>query len=183
MAIFTPNTFLHIEDCKRDSDFLYGLMCPDLKISGMDSGLLPDLRRVDTTVFGDVPDNQAQAEIERLVQEAGEDPVYLWIATGQVATGYLERCLPAGIVSDSDFKANGSRIIAWMKKHDLGDYAFIGYSATPAKALSPEDKEFYIRGNSRHFCKHDILDEMPLLRAQMNFAIRWNREIYGTETG
>lgn len=177
MAIFVPNTFLHIEDSKSDSDFIHTLVECDPDISK----LLPNLRRVDTTVFEEVSDEQAQAEIERLIQAAGDDPVYLWAATGQIARGYLERCLPAGIVSDSDFKANGSRIIAWMKKHDLSNYAFIGYSATPAKKLSSDDQEFYARTNSRHFCKHEILDIEKELRFQIAFNIEVNRKTYGTE--
>ncbi len=114
-----------------------------------------DIAIISSDIMGQVSDDDAVSEIERLVKEAGDKPVFIGVKTAQMARTYLERYLPGAIISDSNFPLNGVEVIKWLQKHGLPDYPLLGFSAHQFEGLPKETQQFFSQTSARYICKQD----------------------------
>jgi hypothetical protein len=171
--IYFPNTILWIED---QAIFVRSIMNRFSRYKPLIEALGSNPKLVSPIIINGCSQENAQSEIERMIQEAGESAAVVNMATAQTARTYLEQYIPGGIICDSVFPLNGSVTIKWLQEHGLKDYPLIGFSCTSFEKLPTDTKQFFISTPARYFNKFD-LEDLPegfnLILDSLIFSREW----------
>jgi len=177
---FRSNQILHIENelCFKDS--AYRNFSDDQCIKdalGCSTGqriiqVKSDILHIRGDIGSTVDD-----EVSRVISEAGDNPCIIGISNAAIARGYLEKHLPAVIISDTAFPLNGQKIIEWLLSHGLSDYAVIGLSGTDPRSLNDVVRTYFMTSNARYFLKDKVKPRE--LRAQIALNIQYNCRTFG----
>ena len=112
------STILWIEDqWEVLVDYAYLIACND-KITKA-YGLGSPVSIIISGIEKKVAKKRAETEIERIVQEAGDNGTIINVRTAQIARTYLENNIPGAIICDSNFPLNGAAVVKWLEKHGL----------------------------------------------------------------
>lgn len=179
-TLFRPNMLLHIEDDDTWQKYVQSILNKSSSIRALHNG--DPLKSAVSTISKDVPELELTTEIARLEAEAGGDLSLVSIVTAQVARSFLERNLPAAIISDTIFPLNGRKIVGWLRDHGYPDYPLIGLSATSIEDLSDRSKKFFITGNARYYEKTAVVGKRDIKESfigQVAYNVGFARSIYG----
>ncbi|MFH0837187.1 MAG: hypothetical protein V1870_03600 [Candidatus Aenigmatarchaeota archaeon] len=111
----------------------------------------------------ELPKDSAEKIVYDVIENAGTEPAIVHLTTAQLGRIYLEKYIPAAIISDSSFPLNGKRIVEWLKTHGLKQYPLIGFSGRNFHELDPVMQEFFGSTCARYYRKlstatADIID-------------------------
>lgn len=137
------------------------------------------MRAIPSLVSYELDSGALESELERIVAAAGDTGAVVQIVSGQVARGFLDRYIPAAIISDTGFPMNGIKTVQWLLAHDYRNYPLIGLSATPLSTLPQDVAAFYMTSNARYFDKTER--RYADIISQLVFNTEFTRRTYGTK--
>ena len=173
MVNLKENVILHIEDEASWRRDICNLVTEDRRvIDAYGNASEYEFLRHDSQVTRVLSHEALQKELDWLNPKNDSQPVFVSVASGQVARSILAQYLPGAIISDSGFPLNGARTVKWLIKHGLGSYPLIGLSATSVRELGEEVEHFFTTNNARYFSKLSF--DPDALITQLLFNREWN---------
>ncbi|MBI2139225.1 hypothetical protein HYU13_06555 [Candidatus Woesearchaeota archaeon] len=148
--IYMPNLILWLEDDKSSMDALARFLRCSPQITTAFGGKVTLAR---STLESEVSDEEAGAEIERLVSSAGTNPTIINPYTAQLGRKFFERYIPAAAISDTGFPLNGQKIMEWLQSHEMGGYPLLGLTGTRWDDLTPEVRLLFGTTKATHLRK------------------------------
>jgi len=124
---------------------------------------------------------EAVAEIEDIIERAGDAPTVVNLQTAQLGRTFFERYIPTAAISDTSFPLNGEKIVQWLYHHDFKDYPLLGFSGTAWSELSEVVKEFFIKSHARYLEKGGV--KPPVIAGYILFARMCTMDNYGHQEG
>jgi len=154
MVNLKENVILHIEDEALWRKDICDLVTEDRRvINAYGNACGYEFLRHDSQVTRILSPAALQKELDWLNPKNDSQPVFISVASGQVARSILAQYLPSAIISDSGFPLNGAKTVKWLIAHGLGNYPLIGLSGTPVESLGQEVEHFFTTNNARYFSK------------------------------
>jgi len=175
--IFRKNLILSIEDNLSQRKATYDFLKRDEHLRNLLGG---ELETITSRITGKVEESVLNKEVLNIESQAGDSPNLVFMITADVARAYLNRNIPAALITDSGFPLNGRTVVEWLTKYDFG-YPIVALTSSSESCLSDEEKKYLMGTPSTYLSKRLPSFEgknrlSQILPPLVSFHIGYNRQ-------